>query len=87
MVIYTTPSGVFLADKQLFASRYTDAGLVLISLAASSDKSGFYALVAMRASSTQLTGMGARMLRGVINGEATDTVKMYLDWMRASLMQ
>jgi hypothetical protein len=88
MVVYHSPSGpVFVADKQLYASRYTDAGLVVMSFAPSTDRSGFYALIGGRASSSQLGGLGARVLRPAVEGVATDTVKMYLEWMRASLMQ
>jgi hypothetical protein len=88
MVIYHDPSGaVFLADKQLYASRYTDAGLVIISLAPAPDKSGFYALVGARATSTMLNGLTARLLRRTVESTTIDTVKMYLEWMRASLMQ
>lgn len=88
MVIYTAPSGAaVVADKLLYASRYTDAGLVVISMASSADKSGFYALVGARARSTQLSGVGARVLRRTVENATTDTVKMYLEWIRASLMQ
>jgi hypothetical protein len=88
MVIYTAPSGaVFIADKQLFASRYTDAGLIVISLASSPDKSGFYALLGARASSSKLSGIGARVLRRTVENGTTDMVKTYLEWMRASLTQ
>jgi hypothetical protein len=88
MVIYHDPSGaVFLADKQLYASRYTDAGLVIISLAPTPDKAGFYALVGARATSTMLNGLTARLLRRTVESTTIDTVKMYLEWMRASLMQ
>jgi len=88
MVIYNAPSGaVMIADKLLYASRYTDAGLVVISMASSADKSGFYALIGARASSSQLGGVGARLLRRTVERGTTDTVKMYLEWMRASLTQ
>jgi hypothetical protein len=88
MVEYTAPTGeVFLADKQLFASRYTDAMLTIISLAPTADKSGFYALVGARADSTLLSGVGARVLRRTVENGTRDTVKMYLEWLRASMMQ
>jgi hypothetical protein len=88
MVTYHAPSGaVFLADKQLFASRYTDASLLVISLASTPDKAGFYALVGARASSTLLSGVAARVLRRTVENATRDTVKMYLEWLRASMMQ
>ena len=55
---------VFVADKQLYASRYLDAALVVVSLASAPQGKGFYALVAARARSTMLRGTGARLLRG-----------------------
>jgi len=86
MVIYHAPSGdVFIADKLLYASRYLDAGLLVISLASSPNSTGFYALVGARASSTMLNGIAARVLRGTVESTTRDTVKMYLDWIRASL--
>lgn len=88
MIVCTAPQGdVFVADKLLYASRYTDAGLVVFSMASSADKAGFYALVGARARSKQLNGMGARVLRRTLERGTIDTVKMYLEWIRASLMQ
>jgi len=88
MIIYKPPSGVvFIADKLLYASRYADAGLLVISLAASGDQSGFYAIIGARARSTMLNGAAARMLRRTVESGTIDTVKMYLEWIRASLMQ
>jgi hypothetical protein len=88
MVVYQPPAGaVLIADKQLYASRYTDAGLLVISLAASSDQSGFYALIGARARSTMLNGVAARALRRTVEKRTIETVKMYLEWIRASLMQ
>jgi hypothetical protein len=86
LVVYHGPSGAaFIADKQLYASRYTDAALALISLAPEPDGSSFHALVGARARSTMLTGVGARMLRGRVEAATRDTAKMYLDWIRASM--
>ena len=86
MVIYHAPSGdVFIADKLLYASRYVDAALLVISLGSSPNGSGFYALVGARASSTMLKGIGARLLRGTVETATRDTVTMYLNWIRASL--
>ena len=86
MVVYHAPSGdVFIADKLLYASRYVDAALLVISLASSPNGSGFYALVGARASSTMLKGIAARVLRGTVERTTRDTVEMYLNWIRASL--
>ena len=86
MVIYHAPSGdVFIADKLLYASRYVDAALLVISLASSPNGSGFYALVGARASSTMLKGIAARVLRGTVERTTRETVAMYLNWIRASM--
>ena len=86
MVIYRAPGGeTFIADKQLYASRYVDAALTMVSLVAAPDGKGYYALVGARARSTMLTGVGARLLRGRVVDAASDTTSMYLNWLRASL--
>ena len=86
LVIYRAPGGeTFIADKQLYASRYADAAITVVSLAAAPDGKGFYALVGARARSTMLKGIGARLLRGRVEKAARDTTSMYLDWIRASL--
>lgn len=86
LVVYRVPEGgIFVADKQLYASRYVDAALTMVSLASAPDGAGFYALVGARARSTMLDGMGARVLRGRVEKATLDTARMYLDWVRASL--
>ena len=40
---------MLIADKQLYASRYTDAALTVISLVPDTDRRGYYALVGVRA--------------------------------------
>jgi hypothetical protein len=86
IVIYTAPGGeVFVVDKQLFASRYLDAGLVVISLALSPDGKGFYAIAGARARSRMLGGTAARLFRGRVEKATKETATMYLDWLRASL--
>ena len=86
IVIYPTPGGeTFVVDKQLFASRYVDAGLVVISLAPAPDGQGFYAIAGARARSRMLAGTAARLLRGTVEKTTMETATMYLDWVRASL--
>jgi len=86
IVIYTAPGGdVLIADKQIYASRYTDAAIFVLSLASSPDGEGYYAMVGARARSTMLGGMAARMLRGRVQSATTSTAKMYLDWIQQSL--
>jgi hypothetical protein len=86
VVIYTAPRGdVMIGDKQIYASRYTDAAMVVVTLASSADGTGYYALVGARARSTMLGGMAARMLRGRVQSATVSTAKMYLDWIQQSL--
>ena len=88
LIIFHAPAGdVFVADKQLFASRYVDAALVVVSLASAPEGKGFYALVGARARSTMLRGTGARLLRGRVESVTRDTATMYLNWIRGSLAQ
>lgn len=86
LIVYNAPAGeVFIADKQIYASRYTDAALTVISLASARDGTGYYALVGARGRSTMLGGMAARLLRGRVENATRDTAKMYLDWIQQSL--
>ena len=86
LIIYNAPGGaVWVADKQLYASRYTDAAICVISLAATSDGAGYYVLVGARARSTMLGGMTARLLRGRVESATIDTARMYLNWIQQSL--
>lgn len=86
LVIWRASGGeVMVVDKQLFSSRYIEAGLTVISMAPTVDGKGFYVLAGVRARSSQLSGMGARMLRGRVEKVARDTASMYLNWIRSSL--
>jgi len=86
LVIYRATGGeVFVADKQLYASRYSDAAMAVISLATTPDGAGYYALVGARARSSMLSGVAARLLRGRVESATRDTTKMYLEWIRQSL--
>ena len=86
LIIYHAPGGeVFIADKQLYASRYVDAALAIVSLAPAANGAGFYALVGARARSTMLTGLAARVLRGRVEKATRETAEMYLDWIQASM--
>jgi hypothetical protein len=86
LVFYRPDGGdVFIVDKQLFATRYLDAGVVVVSLASAPDNAGFYLFVGSRGRSSLLTGMGARVLRGRVEKSIRDSAVTYLGWMRASL--
>ena len=86
LVIHREPGGsIYIVNKQLYASRYVDAGLVVLWLGTPPDGQGYYLLAGMRARSSQLEGLTARMLRGRIEKESHEYVKIYLDWLRKSL--
>jgi hypothetical protein len=86
LITYSAPGGeTFIADKQLYASRYVDAAITVVSLVPLPGGQGFYALVGARGRSTALTGIGARLLRAGVEKATRDTAAMYLDWIRASL--
>jgi len=78
-------SGIFIADKQLYASRYVDASLLMLWLAPPPDGRGYYLLAGLRARSTMLEGFTARMFRGKIEEESRSYIQIYLDWLRKSL--
>jgi len=77
--------GATVVDKQLYSSRYTDAGLFVISIEPTADGAGYYALVAARARSRMLGGTTARLMRGRVESATRDTAKMYLTWLQGSM--
>jgi hypothetical protein len=86
LVIHRGPGGsVYVADKQLYASRYADAGLLVLWLAAPRDGRGYYLLAGLRSRSRELTGFAARMLRSQVEEESRAYTRIYLDWIRKSL--
>lgn len=86
LVIYRDPAGgIFVADKQLYASRYVDASMLILWLAPPPDGKGYYLLAGFRARSQLLEGFTARMLRGRIEEETRSYLRIYLDWLRKSL--
>ena len=86
LVIQREPGGnIFIANKQLYASRYIDAGLLVLWLATPPDGQGYYLLAGMRGRSGLLEGLTARLLRGRIEEESHAYLKIYLDWLHKSL--
>jgi hypothetical protein len=85
LVIHRDGGGVYIADKQLYASRYVDTGLLLLWLAPPPDGKGYYLLAGLRARSTMLDGFAARLLRGRIEETSRSDTEIYLDWIRKSL--
>jgi hypothetical protein len=86
LVIQPEPGGsIYIANKQLYASRYVDAALLVLWLGTPPDRQGYYLLAGMRARSSLLEGLPARLLRGRIEEESRAYVQIYLDWLRRSL--
>jgi hypothetical protein len=77
--------GIYVADKQLYASRSTDTALLVLWLAPPPDGKGYYLLAGLRARSTMLEGFAARLLRGRIEETSRSDTEIYLDWIRKSL--
>src|SRR4051812_3675565 len=78
-------SEIWIADKNLYASRYIDAGAMAIGLYDAPDGTGFYAIAGSRSKISQLGGVAGTVLRRQIERSAADTVRMYLEWIRESL--
>ena len=86
LVIQRDPGGsIYIANKQLYASRYMDASLLVLWLGTPPDGQGYYLLAGMRGRSSRLEGLTARLLRGRIEEESRAYVQIYLDWLRKSL--
>lgn len=88
LIVYRpAASEVWIADKSIYASRHIDAGLLAIGLYDAADGGGFYAVAGSRMMASQLGGVAATVLRRQVERSASDTVKMYLEWIRDSLAQ
>jgi hypothetical protein len=79
------PGEIWIADKNIYASRYFDAGVMVIGLYDAPDGNGFYAVAGSRVKSSQIGGVTGAVLRRQIQRSASDTVKTYLEWIRDSL--
>ena len=86
LVVYQRPSGdVIIADKTIYASRYFDVAALVLSMQETADGRGYYLIAGSRARSSRLEGVAGRILRREVEKSATDTVRMYLGWIRDSL--
>jgi hypothetical protein len=79
------PDETWIADRNFYASRYFDAGALVVGLYDAPDGTGFYAVAGSRVRSSQLGGVAGTVLRRQIQRSAADSVKIYLEWMRDSL--
>jgi hypothetical protein len=71
-----------LADKQFYASREFDTGLLVGQATPSPDGQTFDLVVSVRARGARLGSVAARVLRGRIERELADTLAVYLDWLQ-----
>jgi hypothetical protein len=86
LVVYPkSASEILIADKTIYSSRSFEAAALVLSIQASSDGRGFYAIGAARVKSSKLSGLAARVLRSRIEKETLEGIKVYLGWMRDSL--
>jgi hypothetical protein len=85
VVLQEFPDGrVLLADKQFYASRELDTALMLALGVPNADKTGFDLVVSVKARAASMGGLAARVMRGRIESTVADTLKVYLEWIRAS---
>ena len=88
LVTYRPGGGdIVIADKTIYATRYFDAGGLVISLQDAADGRGYYLIAASRMASSDLTGVAGSVLRRQIQRSAVQTVEMYLGWLKDSLAQ
>jgi hypothetical protein len=75
---------LLIADKQFYASRDIDAGLMIGWGVPNAELTSFDLVVAVKARAEAMRGVGARLLRGRIEKELREGLAMYLDWIRGS---
>ena len=85
MALQELPGGrVIMADKQFYASRQFNAGLMIATGIPTPDGKGFDLIVMLRARLDAAGSMTGRMFKGPIQKEVVDGLKVYLEWIRAS---
>jgi hypothetical protein len=77
-------SRLLVADKQFYASRDIDAGLMIAFAVPNEALTSFDLVVAVKARADAMRGVAARLLRGRIEKEVREGLAMYLDWIRGS---
>lgn len=85
LALQELPGGrVIVADKQFYASRQFNAGLMIATGIPTPDGKGFDLIVMLRARLDAAGSMTGRMFKGQIQKEVVDGLKVYLEWIRAS---
>ncbi len=87
VIFHRGSSEVWIADKTLYATRDIDAGVLAMGLYDTADRAGYYVIAGSRIKAARLASAAGRLLRGRIEREGADTVRMYLEWLRDSLAQ
>jgi hypothetical protein len=85
VLLQELPGGrVLAADKQFYASREIDAGLMIAFAVPNADKTGFDLVVSVKARSNAIRGVAARVLRGRIDKGIREGLGSYLKWIQGS---
>ena len=85
LVVYPRSADeIVIVDRIVYASRYFDAGALVISLR-DAPGGGFYAIAGGRVLAPPLSGVAATVLRRQVERAALDSLRTYLTWMRDSL--
>jgi hypothetical protein len=86
VVLQQFPDGrVLLADKQFYASRQIDVALMIALAIPNADHTSFDLIVSVKARADAVGGVAGRVLRGRIEKEMTEGLKVYLEWIRGSM--
>ena len=75
---------LLVADKQFYASRDIDAGLMIALGVPNADLTSFDLVVSVKARADAMRGVAAKMLRGRIEKEVREGLTMYLEWIKGS---
>lgn len=85
VVLQELPGGrVLAADKQFYASRQFDAGLLIAFGVPNADFTSFDLVVSVKARASAVRGIAGRLLRRQIEGALRDGVATYLQWIKDS---
>ena len=75
---------LLVADKQFYASRDIDAGLMIALGVPTADLTSFDLVVSVKARAEAMRGVAGRLLRGRIEKEVREGLAIYLEWIRGS---
>jgi hypothetical protein len=85
VLLQELPGGrVLVADKQFYASREIDAGLMIAFAVPTADNTSFDLVVSVKARASAIRGVTARVLRGRIDKGMREGLASYLEWIQGS---